>query len=179
MKYKIIIIFAVIVVIVLGIFYFMGDDEPLTKEDLRDYFKEEILKDWKKGFIFFFRFRPIHGIDEPILRNIYSGLINKDFEEVETVGSLRGTDDLITSGDAQITDNGMLTLLDNLSDRLGIPLKNRRSVDRILKLISEKSEVAYSECKERCDFVFNNEENLMNEDDLERCYSECDYSFKP
>lgn len=95
--------------------------------------------------------QPIEGFRPNMFMQVWPGLTESDFDQVETIGgkyefkngSLIYTEragGVKTSADEAITGKGMETLLENLSGRLSMSLVDSADLDNLLAYLIEKEE---------------------------------------
>ena len=91
--------------------------------------------------------QPIEGFDAFLLKSAFPGLVDEDFDGVETLGGhyelksgfLEHKHDRgqpITSAEQTVSPKGYGTLLRNLSVRLGVVVESRESVQAIIERIA-------------------------------------------
>lgn len=79
---------------------------------------------------------PVEGLQKNMYIEANPGLNEGDFINVETIGD--GNDAGVqTSADATITNAGLVTLLDNVSERLDIEVVSNSDIDALLVLVSQ------------------------------------------
>jgi hypothetical protein len=94
---------------------------------------------------------PIEGYDPDLLKGPFPALLDKDFDGAEAISGkwrliggelnfVRSEEEFITSADGTLTQEGLATLLDNLSKRLKIIPDSKSNIDRIITTI-EKSNI--------------------------------------
>ncbi len=89
---------------------------------------------------------PIEGFDPLLYKGAYPGFVDGDFDGALAVGGIwKYTDTLEyirtergyeTSADGTVTNEGLMTVLDNLQKRLGIVVKSEVDVDEIISRLS-------------------------------------------
>ena len=92
--------------------------------------------------------QPIEGSDAFTLMNAFPGFHDKDFDGVESLEGIYHYDDTglsykrtksqpVTSAEQTISYEGYQTLLENVSQRLGIEVQHETSINAILEKLSE------------------------------------------
>tara|TARA_Y100000310_G_C20142799_1_gene561026 strand:+ start:179 stop:580 length:402 start_codon:yes stop_codon:yes gene_type:complete len=127
--------------ILLSLLFILGcSSQPQI--DLTQYFSDQLQNKviTEKG-------QPIEGFEPFMFKDVFPGLLDEDFNNVDASLGIYGIKDtklsftfsetdLIHSASHSITKRGMEILLSNLSKRLNIELTNKESVDEIINLIS-------------------------------------------
>lgn len=97
--------------------------------------------------------RPIEGFDSSMLMMAFPGLMNTDFDGVasfegkyivkgDTLEYVRDTEAPITSAERTVSEEGYVVLLENVSKRLGIEVKDVVSIDVIVAALNTSDLVA-------------------------------------
>ena len=113
-------------------------------EPLASYFNNQIISKGVEKIG-----QPIEGFDAFLLKRAFPGLIDEDFNNVET---LLGTYKFINnklifqqnptgpihSAAQTVSKKGMETLIGNAANRLSIEIKDKESVDNLIDLLEER-----------------------------------------
>lgn len=118
-----------------------SDNEPTSNEQADDpavYFTQEIRTQALEAL----PGRPIEGLTQEMYMQVYPGLEVSDFSGVETVGDTLPAGSG-SSAEARITDDGLQTLLANVTDRLDLSVDTRADItDLLARLQSSGGETA-------------------------------------
>ena len=89
---------------------------------------------------------PIEGFDPELYKGAFPGFVDSDFDNAEAIGGKWvfennnlewiKEEEVITSADGTITEEGLAIVLDNLSKRLQIEVNSQLDVDRIIDVLS-------------------------------------------
>ena len=129
------------ILILLAVLFLVGCQQE-SNEDLTNYFSENL-----QTKVIQTTGQPIEGFQPFMFQNVYPGLIDNDFNNVDAMlgeYKVSGTEltfkltqqQPIHSAAEAITKRGMEILLKNLSSRLNIPITDRESIDKIITSIS-------------------------------------------
>jgi hypothetical protein len=80
---------------------------------------------------------PIEGLEQSMYIQTHSGLKTADFQDVQTRGELNNAG-IRTTADDTITVSGLAQLLENIADRLEVPIKTIDDIDTLLVLLSKE-----------------------------------------
>lgn len=126
---------AVILLLVLPLDNSSDKAATADRDEVEDYFIDTI----KEQTLERINGQPIEGLEQSMYMSAYPGLQESDFENVETLGDTNEAD-VRTSADAMITDAGLVTLLENVSDRLDLEVDSIARVDALLVTLSSSTE---------------------------------------
>jgi hypothetical protein len=134
----------VILAIILGAIYFIGDEPEAGGETQTtvQYFREKMIERGIQDIGM-----PIEGFDANLLIMAYPGLQAADFQGVQTAEGkyevqngqavfVRDTQDMITSAEGMVSEEGYATLLSNVSKRLGKNISTEAQVEELLAQIN-------------------------------------------
>jgi len=139
-----------VAVVVLGVYYYLPSTKETSSisEELSQYFQEKLVTLAVEDIG-----QPIEGFDANLLIMAYGGLTEKDFEGVKAfeghyqvqsgeLSFIRAQEQPVSSAERTISDEGYVTLLENISDRLNINPQNRDDVDALIERINQSERVA-------------------------------------
>jgi hypothetical protein len=118
-------------------------DQVSTFEDLAPHFRDEMIASGVSRMG-----PPIHGFNAFLLLGAFPGLLEEDFQGVESfegmyefTGSellhVRTKDQPITSAEDTVSDKGYATLLERLSFRLGMAVDSKKEVEDLVAALLE------------------------------------------
>lgn len=110
------------------------DSESTNFTEIEQYFIEQITAQTLDRI----EFQPIEGLEKSMYLEAYPGLRSSDFVDVEILGDTN-PGDVKTSADAMVTDRGLVTLMDNISDRLGVAVEAPGDIDALLVTVSQST----------------------------------------
>lgn len=115
--------------------------EELQENNLPELFRKKAIE--KLGVI------PVEGFDPELYKGAFKGLIDNDFNNAKAISGIwkiinnklsfvRNESEGITSADGTLTDEGILTLINNLETRLNIKVNTKEDIDNLIMLISKE-----------------------------------------
>lgn len=116
-----------------------NDNTPLA---LSNYFMEQIRSKGEENL----GAMPIEGFNPELYKIAFPNLQDSDFDNTAAISGkwkfnnnnlefIRSSEGYVTSGDGTIQNNGLITLLENLSNRLGISSDSKSNIDLIIESI--------------------------------------------
>lgn len=142
-------IIGVVIIGFIALLYMWFNDNPqrvvsTTEIDIADYFQKSMFD---KAVLKSGGMMPIEGYDSGLLLGAFPGLVEADFEGVETFEGHyemqgqqlvfeRDVEEPISTAERTVSDEGYETLLDNLTERLNIDPQTEEDIDDLIDQIS-------------------------------------------
>jgi len=130
------ILFTIVIVlsVTAGLLFYSGDNKTgdVSLTPATEYFIEQI-----QGRVVSEKGQPIEGFEPFMFVEVYPGLVESDFDGVETFGDTHGSK-YATSADDSITPKGMGRLLENVAKRAGFALETKKDIDMVLRFMEGK-----------------------------------------
>jgi hypothetical protein len=163
-----IILGVVIIVIGFSVLYysFVSTEQKDTNPEITQYFQEEMFKASTSGGLI-----PIEGFDAGLLLGAFPDLVAADFDGVQAFEGVYTIEDNqavfkrtqsqpISSAESTVSTEGYVTLLENVSTRLNLPVQTEADIDAlIIEISSSDSLKKYEDGANGISFSYRTGEN--------------------